>query len=70
MQQKAELVKSKSDLIETSMNEQELAIADVVISIENFNNVLQKNTESTNSLRENTSELKNLADHLQKSDDI
>ncbi len=70
MHQKAELVKSKSDLIETSMNEQELAIADVVISIENFNNVLQKNTESTNSLRENTSELKNLADHLQKSDDI
>lgn len=70
MNLKAESVRSKSELIETSMNEQEAAIADVVISIENFNNMLQSNTENTNSLRESTLELKLLADQLQESDEM
>lgn len=67
---KAESVKNKSEQIESSMTEQETAISDIVVSIENFNNMLQANTETTNSLRENTSELKQLADHLQKSDEM
>jgi len=70
MSEKTESVRSKSELIETSMNEQEAAIADVVISIENFNNMLQSNTEKTNNLRESTLELKQLADHLQESDEM
>lgn len=69
MSEKAESVKTKSEMIETSMNEQESAIADVVISIENFNNMLQKNTESTNNLRESTAELIKLADEIQKNDE-
>ncbi|HOP63732.1 MAG TPA: methyl-accepting chemotaxis protein [Spirochaetota bacterium] len=64
MNQRTESVRSKSELIERSMNEQETAIADIVISIENFNNMLQGNTESTNSLKENTTELKKMADQL------
>ncbi len=67
---KTESVRNKSDVIERSMNEQESAIADVVISIENFNNVLQNNTETTNSLRENTGDLKNLAKQLNDVKDI
>ncbi len=70
MSEKAESVRSKSEQIETSMNEQESAIADVVISIENFNNMLQSNTEKTNNLRESTLELKQIADHLQASDEM
>ena len=70
MNKKAESVKNKSELIETSMNEQESAIADVVLSIENFNNMLQKNTESTNELRESASELIKLADNIENSDDM
>jgi len=70
MSRKAESVKNKSDLIETSMNEQEAAIADVVQSIENFNNVLQKNTESTNNLSGSVLELKNFADKLKGLDEI
>jgi len=70
MNQKAESVRSKSELIERSMNEQESAIADIVISIENFNSMLQSNTESTNNLRESTSELKTLAEKLDGSDEM
>ncbi len=70
MNQRAEAVRTKSELIEASMNEQETAIADVVISIENFNNMLQHNTETTNDLRESTADLKTLADTLKSSDDL
>ncbi len=70
MNQKTEIVRNKSEQIETSMNEQEMAIADVVKSIENFNSMLQSNTETTNNLRLNTSDLKNLSDHLQNSDEL
>lgn len=52
------------------MNEQETAIADVVISIENFNNMLQNNTETTNNLRESTMDLKMLADTLKNSEEM
>lgn len=70
MNRKAESVKNKSDLIETSMNEQEAAIADVVKSIENFNTILQNNTESTNNLSQSAAELKMLADKLHGTDEI
>ena len=70
MNHRAESVRTKSELIESSMNEQENAIADVVKSIENFNNMLQSNTESTNDLRESTMELKKLADALKNSEDM
>jgi len=70
MNTKTESVRSKSELIETSMNEQESAISDVVISIENFNNMLQSNTEKTNNLRESTLELKLLSEKLQDSDEM
>lgn len=66
MNNKAETVRSKSELIETSMNEQESAIADIVMSIENFNTMLQSNTESVNHLRETSQDLKKLAEQLEK----
>lgn len=70
MSLKAESVQNKSDQIETSMTEQESAIADIVTSIENFNNMLQSNTESTNNLRENATDLKKLTDSLQSNAEI
>lgn len=70
MNHRAEAVRTKSELIESSMNEQETAIADVVISIENFNNMLQNNTETTNNLRESTMDLKMLADTLKNSEEM
>ncbi len=69
MNKRAELVMNKSEVIETAMNEQESAIADIVKSIENFNKMLQDNTESTNNLRESATELKTLADTLQEKDE-
>jgi methyl-accepting chemotaxis protein len=62
----AETVRSKSEMIETSMNEQEAAIADIVTSIENFNSMLQNNTESVNHLRATTQELKSFADQMKE----
>jgi len=65
MSSKAETVRSKSEMIETSMNEQESAIADIVMSIENFNTMLQSNTESVNHLRDTSQGLKKLANQLE-----
>jgi len=67
MSSKAETVRSKSELIETSMNEQESAIADIVMSIENFNMMLQSNTDSVNHLRETSQDLKKLAEQIEDS---
>lgn len=70
MNHKAKVVQNKSDQIEISMTEQESAIADVVMSIENFNNMLQKNTESTNNLRDNAQDLKMLTESLHADEDL
>ncbi|PKL16069.1 MAG: hypothetical protein CVV49_18140 [Spirochaetae bacterium HGW-Spirochaetae-5] len=70
MNHKAKVVQNKSDQIELAMTEQESAIADVVMSIENFNNMLQKNTESTNNLRDNAQDLKMLTESLHGDGDI
>ena len=70
MNLKAKVVQNKSDQIEISMTEQESAIADVVMSIENFNNMLQKNTESTNNLRDNAQDLKMLTESLHADGDL
>ncbi len=59
-------VRSKSEMIETSMNEQEAAISDIVMSIENFNAMLQDNTESVNHLRATTQELKSFAEKMKE----
>lgn len=66
MNDKAESVRSKSELIETSMSEQEAAIADIVMSIENFNAMLQNNTESVNHLRVTAQDLKKIAEQIKK----
>jgi methyl-accepting chemotaxis protein len=70
MNLKAKVVQNKSDQIEISMTEQESAISDVVMSIENFNNMLQKNTESTNNLRDNAQDLKKLTESLQSDGEL
>lgn len=64
MNLRAETVRKKTELIEGSMNEQEAAIADVVVSIENFNNMLQINTQSTNTLKESIQKLIDMAEQL------
>ncbi len=70
MNLKAKVVQNKSDQIELSMTEQESAISDVVMSIENFNNILQKNTESTNNLRDNAQDLKKLTESMQSDGEL
>jgi len=64
MNKRIEVVRSKSEQIEMTMIEQESAIGDVVASIETTNKSVQKNTLNTERMRENSNELKDLAEQL------
>ncbi len=64
MNERAEAVIDKSVIIDNSMNEQKLAITDIVQSVEDTNYIVQKNAENTELLRENSGKIKNLAEDL------
>ncbi len=64
MNKRIEVVRQKSEQIEMTMVEQESAIDDVVISIDETNKLVQQNTQNTEKLRDNSSELKEFAEKL------
>jgi len=66
MNSQTSIVKEKSEMIETTMTEQETAISDVVLSIESTNNIVQENAKNTENLKEHATELKQLAEKLVK----
>ena len=64
MNRMTSVVREKSDLIEQSMHEQKLAIDDIVKSIEMTSSIVQENARTTESLSQNTEELKLLSSDL------
>ncbi len=64
MNDKAVVVKNRSEQIEHSMNEQKLAIEDVVKSIDETNKSVQLNTQSTEDLRQSAETLAELSSNL------
>jgi len=64
MNERAEQVKEKSNIIDTSMQEQKVAIGDIVATVESTSNIIQKNAQNTELLRENSEKIKNLAEEL------
>lgn len=65
MSEQTGIVKEKSEEIEIAMKEQQNAINDVMKSIENTNRIVQDNTSNIEHLRDNSSDLKNLAVDLE-----
>ena len=64
MNERIELVKEKSGIIDISMQEQKIAINDIVATVENTSNIVQKNAQNTELLRENSEKIKTLAHEL------
>jgi methyl-accepting chemotaxis protein len=64
MNMMVDTVRQKSELIDTSMQEQKTSIEDVVKSISETNRSVQENTEATENLRHSAEELKELTGHL------
>ena len=63
---KTDTTKNSAEMIELSMSEQKRAIDDVVHSISDTNDIVQKNAENTATLQENADELTALADELNR----
>jgi methyl-accepting chemotaxis protein len=66
MDQMVELVRQKSELINSSMSEQKTSIDSVVHAITDTNLSVQQNTESAENIRHNANELKELSLELSK----
>lgn len=64
MNERAEAVKEKSEIIDISMKEQKLAILEIVQSVDGTSQMVQKNAENTELLRDYSEKIKVLAEGL------
>mgnify|MGYP001220284224 CR=1 FL=1 len=64
MNERAEVVKEKSEIIDNSMREQKISISDIVQSVESTSRIVQKNAENTELLRQNSGKITNLVEEL------
>lgn len=66
MNERALAVQKQSGIIEISMHEQRIGLNDIVQAVENANDMVQKNADNTEVLKENSEKIKALAGELKR----
>ena len=66
MNERAVAVQKQSGIIEISMHEQRIGLNDIVKAVENANDMVQKNADNTEVLKENSEKIKALAGELRR----